>query len=344
MDINNDNDDVDEDVGEEEDFDGMELAAGVANPVQRKQKKGLDFSRWQEIVKNDGNSALYEKKKEIYSTGLEVGQKEREITSNKLSRQIADPDDAKLQYMTMDNKASKEGTEDISRMASAKEIHGFRHAKNENIGQTKQCPPNGIAKSEESTIVEEATTWQNGSSKEVDLKMQNMQKSYMASGFTAQKLVGGEEESLQSEIDAENRAQLAKMSVDEIAEAQSEIMAKLNPELINALKKRGQAKVKRQKFSLSDVTGSASDSMQHEIVIPKSSHNTITDDPVKILPGDTLKDNDDKVSPNVSPDNCSMWDAWSKRVEHVRDMRFSLDGYLVGSDFAHVSDTGKASK
>ncbi|KAI3446305.1 hypothetical protein Pfo_002970 [Paulownia fortunei] len=176
--------------------------------------------------------------------------------------------------------------------------------------------------------------------------MKRMQKSQMASGFAAQKLVGGEEDSLESQIDAENHARLAKMSADEIAEAQAEIMAKLNPELINALKNRGQAKVKKQKFSLSDVTGGEADSMQHEKNLSKliaSSDNTISEKPVKIVPGDTQQDKDDKASPNISPENCSMWVAWSKRVERVRDMRFSLDGNIIGSDFAHVSDTGEAS-
>ncbi|KAG8371790.1 hypothetical protein BUALT_Bualt13G0124800 [Buddleja alternifolia] len=44
---------------------------------------------------------------------------------------------------------------------------------------------------------------------------------------------------------------------------------------------------------------------------------------------------DDKAIPNLSPQKSNRWDAWSKRVERVRDMRFSFDG--------NVSDAGKAS-
>lgn len=310
------------DVGEEEEFDGMGLAAAVVNPVQRKERKGLDFSQWKEIVKNDASTASYKENKESTSTRLKVGTKVKEITSNNLSRKIPNPDDNEV----------------ASVIASTKEFHSFRHVKNENNVQTKQI---NNTKFEESIFVEEVSTRQNGLSKEVDLKTQNMQKSNMASRFTAKKFAGREEDSLQSEIDAENSTRLAKMSVDEIAEAQAEITARLNPKLINALKKRAQAKVKRQKFSLSDVAVNASDSIEQDKVMFKSSETKIYDEPVKPLRADELKDKDDKISPSENTNKGSMWDAWRKRVEHVRDVRFSLDGDIIGSDLARVSDTGK---
>lgn len=299
------------DFGEEEDFDGMGIAAAAAaNPVQRKERKGLGFSQWKETAKNDANTTLGTENKESNSTRLKVARKEKEVTSNNLIRKKSNSNDNK----------------DASEMASTKEFHSFRHVKNENTLQTKQ---NGNNKSE-GNIHEE-----------VDLKTQNMPKSNMASSFTAKKFVGRNQDSLQSEIDAENSARLAKMSVDEIAEAQAEITARLNPELINALKKRAQAKVKRQKFSLSDGAVNASDSMEQDKVTFKSSEPTVNDDPVKPLRGDALKDEDDKISHRENANKGSMWNTWRERVEHVRDVRFSLDGDVIGSDLAHVSDTGK---
>ncbi|EYU37998.1 hypothetical protein ABFS82_02G004000 [Erythranthe guttata] len=290
----NDNDYAGNDNREEEDFDGMEVAANIANPVQRKERKGVDFSRWKEIVKNNGT-----KKEPVRET--------KEINSDNLSRRVAVPD--------------------------------------ENVIEKRQWPQNHSPKSEGSNVVEKLPTWRDGSSKDgqVDLKMKSMQKSKVASGFAAQKFVGGEEVGIESQIDAENRAQLSKMSADEIAEAQAEIMNKLNPELINLLKKRGQTKVKRQKFSLSDVTGSEADSLQSEKNRSKLIENTMSDKPLKIVTTDTLQDKDDKASSNISEENCSMWDAWSKRVESVRDMRFSVEGKIIRSDFARVSDDGKPS-
>ncbi|KAL0303940.1 UNVERIFIED_CONTAM: Transcriptional elongation regulator MINIYO [Sesamum radiatum] len=359
----NDNDDVDEDVEEGEDCDGMELAAGVANPIERKEKKGLDFSRWKEIVKNDGNSVLNEKKKEMHSNPLEVGHKTQERKSDNLNREAAGSDNAMLHgtsrvdnakehFMTKYDKVPsifkevKEKTEGVSEMASAKEFHSFEHVKNGNIVQPGQWPQSDINRSEDITLVEKVTM-QNESSKEmgVGLKMQHMHKLHVASGFAAQNVVGGEG-SLESHIDAENHAQLAKMSADEIAEAQAEIMAKLNPELINALKKRGQAKVKRQKFSFSEITGVEAEDTQHEknlSDLTTNSYNSISDKPVEKVPQDTPKVEGDKSFSNTSPKNRGLWDAWSKRVERVRNMRFSLGGNIIGSDFAHASDNGEAS-
>ncbi|XP_057769176.1 transcriptional elongation regulator MINIYO [Salvia miltiorrhiza] len=318
LNLHNDKGDEDELLGEDEDFEGMEVAAAnVANPVQRKEKRGLDFSRWREIAKKEGNSGFHEKGKGRYSNGMEV---EKKMASNGLSRQIADRGDAKLQSVTMINNAStiKEAEEEgkePSHLASAEEFRSFSYDKTENHVQ-------------------------NGLSKELDLKMENVQKSPTASGFPVQTLVGGEENSLQNQIDAENRARLASMSVDELAEAQAEIMAKLNPKLIEALKRRGQAKGKRQKSSMTDVTGSASDGMQNGEALPKLSENMVShDEAMEIETEDALKNKEDKVSPNVSPDRGSIWNSWSKRVERVRDVRFSLDGDIIG--FGMESDLGQ---
>ncbi|KAL6494864.1 hypothetical protein OROGR_031664 [Orobanche gracilis] len=338
----NDNYDVDNDVGEKEDFDVMEVVVSVAKPVERREKNGLDFSQWREIVKNGDNPVSGEKKMKIDSTGLKVGRKEKELYSDNWSRKISDKDDSKLRrtshadhlkepFMTMDDKAVKE----------VRKGNDVVLSNNENIVQHRQQPQNEIAKSEESTAAENVTAWQSGWSKEIQIDLK-MQKSQIASGFAPQNLIGREQENIESQIDAENRAQLAKMSTDEIAEAQAELMAKLDPELINALKKRGQSKVKRHKFSLSDVAGGEADGMQSEkntYNLTASSDSAISENPEKFVPGEMLQDENDKASRNSGLENHSMWDAWSKRVEHVRDLRFSLDGNIISSELAHVSDT-----
>lgn len=303
----------------------MEVAAANADPLQRKEKRGLDFSKWREVVKKDATSTFNEKEEGRHSN-------ETKLASNGLSRQIADRCDAKLQSVTLSNNVS-------TIKEDAKEFHSFRYGKNENDVQAVQYQQDGTAESEGSTGTEEVSTWQNGSSKEVGMKRESMQRPYASSGFSTQTLVGGEENSLQSEIDAENRARLASMSADEFAEAKAEILAKLNPKLISALKKRGEAKCKRQKSSLTDVTGSASDGMQHEEALSKSSEKTVSHEPMEIVTEDAQKTKDGNVSLILSPDKSSIWGAWSKRVERVRDVRFSLDGSIIG--FGMELDIGK---
>lgn len=298
----------------------MEVAADIADPLQRKEKRGLDFSKWREVVKKDATSTFNEKEEGRRSN-------ETKLASNGLSRQITDRGDAKLQSVTLSNNVS-------TIKEDAKEFHSSRYGKNENRVQAVQYQQDRIAESEGSTDTEEVSTWQNGSSKEVGMKRESMQRPYTSSGFSTQALVGGEENSLQSEIDAENRARLANMSADELAEAKAEILAKLNPKLISALKKRGEAKGKRQKS-----TGSASDGMRHEEALSKSSEKTVSHEPMEIVTEDAQKTKDDNVSPILSPDKGSIWGAWSKRVECVRDVRFSLDGNIIG--FGMESDIGK---
>ncbi|KAK4477255.1 hypothetical protein RD792_016469 [Penstemon davidsonii] len=280
--VNNygDGDDVDGE-GDREDFDGMDLAANVANPVPRKEKKGLDFGKWQEKMKINGNSGLSEKKNET------------ERTSH--------GGHAKEQSMTVNNKVS----------AVSEEIKEQSRGSLYNIGSRKEI--HTVSEIERKPI------------------------SHMDSSFAARKLVGEEDGGIESQIDSENRARLLQMSADEIAEAQAEIMAKLNPELINALKKRAQAKVKRQKFSDSE------QSEKNLSTVTADSDRTSSHDSVKNVAGEAQTEEGNKASVNTGKENCSLWDAWSKRVESVRGLRFSLDGSVINSDFAHVSDSGSAS-
>ncbi|GER50215.1 RNA polymerase II-associated protein [Striga asiatica] len=328
----NDSDDMDEDVGEEGDSDVMVMAAGFAKPVERKEKKGLNFSRWQEIVKNEGNSVLNDKKKE------------KEFYSDNLKRKFTSPGDSELHRtshfdhvnepcMTLGDDKVLSGREVETGTEVVSEVHSLIDSNNGNIAQLQESQ-NDIAKYKRERPSEEILA---------DLEMQN---SLMDSGFSHQTLMGGEKENLESQIDAENRTRLAKMSAKEIAEAQAELVAKLDPALINALRKRGLSKVKGQKFSSSDIAGNEADSMKHETYFSEltaSSGDTISQKPVELSPGDSLLDKDGRASPNKTPENRSMWNAWSKRVEHVRDLRFSLDGNIIDVDLAHVPDAGKAS-
>lgn len=124
--------------------------------------------------------------------------------------------------------------------------------------------------------------------------------------------------SMESEIDAENRARLEKMSTDEITEAQAEIMKKMDPALIKILQKRGQDKMSKK--SSTSAIASIDAKNQKESVISE------TDNAQKMI----------KTNPNHSTTGLesksnasSLWDAWSTNVEAARDLRFSLDGDVL---------------
>lgn len=133
--------------------------------------------------------------------------------------------------------------------------------------------------------------------------------------------------SIESEIDSENRARLEQMSADEIAEAQDEIMKKMNPDLIKILQKRGQKKMKKTSSINSSVIGSIGEVFDDIIKKESTSdnaHNIIITNTNNIQNG---LENED-VQEIKSTTN-SLWDTWSTNVEAARDLRFTLDGDVI---------------
>ncbi|CAI9275749.1 unnamed protein product [Lactuca saligna] len=135
--------------------------------------------------------------------------------------------------------------------------------------------------------------------------------------------------SMESEIDAENRARLEKMSTDEITEAQAEIMKKMDPALIKILQKRGQDKMSKKSSSTSAIASIDAKNQKESII-------SETDNAQKMI----------KTNPNHSTtglesksNGSSLWDAWSTNVEAARDLRFSLNGDVL-SDYGNESAKG----
>ncbi|XP_022762992.1 transcriptional elongation regulator MINIYO isoform X2 [Durio zibethinus] len=149
--------------------------------------------------------------------------------------------------------------------------------------------------------------------------------------------------SLESEIDVENRARLKNMSPEEIAQAQAEIMEKMDPALLNLLKKRGQKKLKKQKDSNSDLAANIELGIRHEnessnaINTPNTESNNSK--MVTTSSNITTRGLDNGMEQNVDPVSGSLWNAWSQRVEAVRELRFSLDGTVVENDFVQIPET-----
>lgn len=179
---------------------------------------------------------------------------------------------------------------------------------------------------------------------QVDNGRQYMQTDRITDGFLSQNVGNGQAVTLESHIDAENRARLAGMSADEIAEAQAEILAKLSPAGIEAFKKRGLNKLKRKNHSNSgSLAIGEKDSFQNEksladsnVSSASSNSNVASNANLKEKHGDL-----DGNIPNSFPKGTGLWDGWSKRVERVRELRFSMDGDIIENDTHLVATTGK---
>lgn len=284
----NRDDDFDLCMDGEEDFNGSGLAANVANPVQRKEKRSLDLRRWQGILRNDGSTLRHWKGNEGSSNPLRVSKKANEASRDNMGTPIYDMEE-KLCHTSYN---SREGDQLTANNMSPSLL-------NDTPGNIKD-------------------------------------PFQMATGdaFLDATEVGGN--SLESQIDAENRARLLKMSSGEIAEAQAEIMTKLSPDLIKALKRRSQEKAKKLKFSLSDTaTGGETVSGQHT---EKSSNVSVNFDcsnshkREREVLGDKPTSKENEVTQDMDKKDHSLWNAWSKRVENVQNLRFSLDGNMIDSN------------
>ncbi|CAN4107312.1 unnamed protein product [Withania somnifera] len=303
----------------EEEFSGMDQIGAFAKPVERKENKGLDFSRWREIVAIDNSSVSY--KREESARNLMSTSKDRnavaEISRNKSNSNectrdkygkgavLSVEDGAKSQDISMEDEYMVQEQEED--MAMDIEKRGMEQSANHSFLQEQRCS-NGISEHEEEIIEDMHPT--------LRFNAQNISTNKTDASFDSQEVEGRQNaSSLESQIDAENRAQLARMSADEIAEAQAELMAKLSPAVLEALKRKGEEKLKR---------GKSSKSGSHH----SGKEGSLLDQMKNATSQGTLK-NVEEDTPKLST---SVWDDWSKRVESVRELRFSLDGNIVKTE------------
>lgn len=308
----------------EEEFSGMDQIGAFAKPVERKENKGLDFSRWREIVASDNSSVSYER--EESARKLKLTSKERntvaEISRNKSNSNECTPDKygkgailsvgdgAKSQDVSMEDEHMVQEQEEDMAMDIKK--GGMEQSANHSVLPEQRCS-SGISEHEEEIIEDMHSTLR------VKAQKHNISANKTDASFDSQEVAGRQNaSSLESQIDAENRAQLARMSADEIADAQAELMKKLSPAVLEALKRKGEEKLKR---------GKSSKSGSHH----SGEKGSLLDQMKNATSQGTLKNVEDDT-PKLSA-STSVWDDWSKRVESVRELRFSLDGNIVKSEF-----------
>ncbi|KAA8535955.1 hypothetical protein F0562_028433 [Nyssa sinensis] len=326
--------------GEDEGLAEFDPIAVFANPVQRKQKKGLDFSRWQELNTSD-NSSVYRKKKGEKHLLVEFSEREKVGEVTEISDMINSHIDAKngafSQEMLADDNAK---TQDVN-------MDEMDPALLEEMSQNKISEtPKEIMEEMGSGLLDVSKK-----QRQLDTEKQNTSTSHITSYPTSNNL--GNEQwsvSLESQIDAENFARLQRMAADEIVEAQAEILEKMNPALIEALRKRGQDKLRKKKSSGLDMaTNGGVDYMQDDRKLTKDtkgSRLSESDNSHKLTTTtseDTQSGEDYNAVGNLELGSSNVWGAWSDRVEAVRELRFSFDGTVIENDFSQAPKGGNMS-
>ncbi|KAI8025339.1 Transcriptional elongation regulator MINIYO [Camellia lanceoleosa] len=287
----------DENDAEDEDLTEFDPIVVSANPVQRKEKKSLDLSRWRELMANDNPYVAQKNNNNRYLVVESKKQKKtNELTENsdQTSSRVGAMKGGLPQKMSPDKDAN---SEDVTMKAMDPEL-------------LEEVSQNVIAETR-GEVMEPGSLEVSKRQRRVDTEKQKVSTSHKTASHTSINMENEEEStSLESQIDAENRAQLQRMSADEIAEAQAEILEKMNPAVIEALRKRGQHKLKKERVSSLDMAA-------------KGEVGNLQDEKKLIK--------DAKCSP------------LSERDISRNELRFSLDGNVVENNFMEVPKTGNLS-
>ncbi|KAL3037296.1 hypothetical protein AAZX31_01G058600 [Glycine max] len=340
----NDDGEGDDNVEDEEDknFQEFEKVSAFAMPVQRRRKKGLDFRKWKEITRDDSSSMGKETEEDVSSFSQTTGKKNKK-GSKSTYKKTSSSDDNVISPMKVDTKPLLDNSDGgfinstttmevdtsnkVNHQAKVKYTRIF-----DDKGQNESVP--GLDQ-----ISSDRMADYNFGSLDLQRPGQTDLTSSMRSCPSSNSIRSEKESvSLESEIDAENRAQIQQMSAEEIAEAQAEIMEKMSPALLKALQKRGQDKLKKLKSEV----GTGSDSVNGHVQSPQDAKHLHTEDGITqtvIAPPSKEKLDDEKISTKTSTTaSSSAWNAWSNRVEAVRELRFSLAGDVVDSERVSVYD------
>ncbi|KAG9455537.1 hypothetical protein H6P81_000045 [Aristolochia fimbriata] len=328
-----DEEDDDEDI----DVTDFEFVAAFANPVRRKQKKGMEFSRWREFVPSD--SVLLRQEKNSCPAAFKSDERKREaaLSEDETSKMGENSKPRKTFNLTdrgsliKSNVLSRESGEITGSCSTVGLSDSFSNEKHDStdplyvqVTQIDECITHPIAGSD---------------------------KTEESGGLTLPST---------SDIDAENQALLANMSPEEISEAQSAIMEKMRPGIVEMLKKRGRNKLENLKKGRSDATtmerscieydenhsrenivgvpSQGSSTLKDVITTPSGHHSSVVVGMRNAEKKSSKADDNGGHATSLSDESSRK--EWTSRVEAVRTLRFSLDGNLVETDSAEVSGNG----
>ncbi|GAB2267806.1 hypothetical protein Dimus_002781 [Dionaea muscipula] len=362
---------VDDDDDNEDDYDATNYdpVADFADPIKRKKKKGLDLSYWRELIPSNNFPTSHKNEEGRSMTSGRVMQNINEeaveisyangkydklspaAKSDRLSTiRLSEPLSTDEKGIAVDSGTVSVGTMGLERVdilstTAAKSDAGFKPGHDWLDGTQCDSASCGGDQLRRVSFNDGDIRMDESTPSKKTLMSETQTSSFLSSGST----FDDGYQSLESQIDAENRALLQKMSADEIAEAQAEIKSKINPKLLEILKKRSKEKVDRQKRPGLDSAlnnGFGFDDMQVDERLNQDEKGSAV--PASSTPslGLTACQNskvrlDDSAVQNCRPSVSHLWNAWSKRVEAVRELRFSLDGDVVKTDFFHTSEVGK---
>ncbi|MED6138966.1 hypothetical protein PIB30_079405 [Stylosanthes scabra] len=340
----NDDDYSDNDVEDKEDkiFKEFEKVSAFANPVQKRKKKGLDFKKWKEVTQ-DNYCPLEKESDDVINQA--TGKKKNEKGSKNADKKISPADGVALASMEVETKPQLNNSRGLLNSATPMEIDTSNKVDTPGRNKDATIYDSNVVNElmpERDHITNDKNPDHNfGSLDAIRAAQNNLTKNMVSSSSSSTTTTEQESMPLDDEIDAENRARIMQMSPEEIAEAQAEIMEKINPTLLKVLQKRGREKVKKQDGLKSEV-GNSNASMNQNVHSHQDAKRLHMEDKISHMsmsqPLENKLDDEKNRATTVTTASGSSWNAWSSRVEAVRKLRFSLAGDPVDIDWASVYD------
>jgi len=320
---------------EDKNLQEFERVSAFAKPVQRRRKKGLDFRKWKEISSDDGPSLGKESGEGVSSFSRTTGKKKYEKGSMSINKKTSSSNDDAISPMKLDTKPLLDDS-DGGFINSTKTMDIDTSNKVDHQEQSE------FASGLDQICSDRIPDYNFGSLDEQRPGQTHLNSSLLSFSSSSSIISDQKSVSLESEINHENQVRIQQMSAQEIAEAQAEIMEKMSPALLKVLQKRGQEKLKKRD-SLKSEVGIGSESLKGHSQSLQDAKNLHTENGVSqslTTPPSKEKLDDRKISAQTSTTaSSSTWNSWSNRVEAVRELRFSLDGDVVDSEWSSVYGT-----
>eukprot|EP01018_Ginkgo_biloba_P015897 Gb_24051 [translate_table: standard] len=328
---------------------GLESLAAFAHPIERKKKKALDFSHWKEKLRrekdagktpNDGG-----KKYKLPGVFIEEGAKQENLQTHNEINEWEKEESLKAQSKIKGNRTesvpampltSKSSLTTCREMAGELPV-GFGEKPGELVPISRECNFNEDTRCLASLQTDDTVpSHLHGLQFSMEMDRRKEKDKHPVERAINYKT---EREGLNpkvdmEEIDAENRAALQAMSIEEIKEAQNELLERVQPEVLEMLKRRGEGKARRPNKGRTDLNTSqklgARDNKKNVNISP---NDGITESDTQASFPETRTTESENDHNILSTDIASnQWKIWTDRVEAVRTLRFSLDGNIVEPD------------
>ncbi|XP_078432116.1 RPAP1-like, carboxy-terminal protein isoform X2 [Wolffia australiana] len=259
----------DEEEGHE-DIGDYGLAAPLAGPMKRKEKKDLNFGRLRELLDPNNSSSIKEEDESANPEAIKSHLKRKEL----------------------DGKASSCLSAENRELHSGSTTDVFKSDERKNRG----VDFHSVRKSDVMGLLNSKSDHQ---------------------GMV----------SMEDDIDRENILRLSQMSPQEIENAQSELLQKMNPSMLEMLKKRGQDKKGFRRSTAAEEKRQLNLMEEAKLNMMEDANYRITEPAHGEGKGKAESTSgSQKIESSVVSNE---WKSWCERVEKVRDLRFSLDGNVV---------------